>query len=448
MIGLNPLVISHKTCKPPPQATPDEYHCQWYELTDRVSYFPGIKGSVTYKSCFHDLPKGIQTHVYAPAGLEIKGKWLIEGNEAHEKREVRELGLHGVPRDGLYLREDVDMRCNILMTSFVKKTLRKSHGVLVDRLLEKADLEEDKRYRKSLLSPMMGGTMTPSMHSPVSPSTTLNSVPLLSASPSGRQVPKKQQELEDEEEQEFGRYELSSYDVLVDQTPIEGLGIGIAISSPAPYYPSNVNRRASLHTANPPPLNPRSPRRLEKRISMPQIGSPRSFSLPNFSQAQAFQKPLARTAIAELPAIETTISNDNSRVSSEAEAGAEAGSILSSQLSHSLGNSNSSSTLAVNHTEGDSNDEAGTEDETEDEDEIEARDQASPIIRRDSTMWSQSPRVPVSRNNIPSIPSLAATKGVSSTSMGADTGTQRPLTGPNGQNENERETGVVRYELE
>jgi hypothetical protein len=150
MIELNPLVISHTQCKPPANALPDEFHCTWYELTDRVTYLPGIKGQVSYKACFHDLPRGLQTHVYAPAGLEIKEKWSIGGNEPGEEREVIELGLGhlGVPREGLYLREDIDMNCSIFLTGFVKKTLNKAHGVLVDRLVVKADLADDKRQRE------------------------------------------------------------------------------------------------------------------------------------------------------------------------------------------------------------------------------------------------------------------------------------------------------------
>ncbi|KAH0374038.1 hypothetical protein KCU65_g160, partial [Aureobasidium melanogenum] len=154
MIELNPLVINHQRCKPPPNALPDEFHCLWYELTDRVTYLPGVKGQVNYKACFHDLPRGLQTHVYAPAGLEIREKWSIGGNDVvmGEEREHQELGFSdlGVPREGLYLREDVDMNCNVFLTNFVKKTLNKAHQVLVDRLVVKADLADDKKYREGV----------------------------------------------------------------------------------------------------------------------------------------------------------------------------------------------------------------------------------------------------------------------------------------------------------
>lgn len=41
MIDLNPLVEERHPIKPPANASPEEFHCQWYSLTDRVSYLPG-----------------------------------------------------------------------------------------------------------------------------------------------------------------------------------------------------------------------------------------------------------------------------------------------------------------------------------------------------------------------------------------------------------------------
>ena len=141
MIELNPLVIEHHKCKPPKNASADEYNCTWYSLTDKISYLPGgmAKGKVTYNCCFHDLPTGIQTHCYAPMGLEIKEKWSVGGNMPGEPREVHELGLKGVPKEGLYLREDCDMICSVFMIGYVKKTLKKAHSVLVERLLSKGE---------------------------------------------------------------------------------------------------------------------------------------------------------------------------------------------------------------------------------------------------------------------------------------------------------------------
>lgn len=141
MIDLNPLVEERHPIKPPNNATAEEYHCRWYSLTDKVEYLPGgiMSGKVSYNACFHDLDNGLQTHVYAPMGLNIRGKWTLGGTLPGEPIEPKELGL-GVPMVGLWLREDVDMKCNILMTSFVKKTLKRAHSKLVERLLVKAQI--------------------------------------------------------------------------------------------------------------------------------------------------------------------------------------------------------------------------------------------------------------------------------------------------------------------
>jgi hypothetical protein len=144
MIDLNPLVEERHPIKPPSDATPEEFHCLWYSLTDRVSYLPGglVSGKVSYNACFHDLDRGLQTHCYAPMGLNIKGKWTLGGSLPGEPVAPVELGI-GAPLSGLYLREDVDMKCNIMMTGFVKKTLKNAHARLVDRLVIKAQFEDN-----------------------------------------------------------------------------------------------------------------------------------------------------------------------------------------------------------------------------------------------------------------------------------------------------------------
>lgn len=108
-----------------------------------MSYLPGglASSSVSYHACFHDLPDGLQTHVYAPLGLDIRAKWSVGGSLPGEPKVPVELGI-GAPREGLYIREDVRMKCNIMMMSFVKKTFKESHAKLVDRLVEKAHVLE------------------------------------------------------------------------------------------------------------------------------------------------------------------------------------------------------------------------------------------------------------------------------------------------------------------
>ncbi|KAI1450404.1 hypothetical protein F5Y02DRAFT_114340 [Annulohypoxylon stygium] len=139
MIDLNPLVIERHPISPPPHATAEERQCVWWSLTDKISYLPGgvVSGDVTYTAAFNDLANGVQTHIYAPMSTDIRERWSLNGTLPGEPPEPVELGI-GAPRQGLYLREDVDLRCNFVMSSFVKKTLKKAHGTLVEKLLEKA----------------------------------------------------------------------------------------------------------------------------------------------------------------------------------------------------------------------------------------------------------------------------------------------------------------------
>ncbi|KAI4285790.1 MAG: hypothetical protein L6R38_000343 [Xanthoria sp. 2 TBL-2021] len=148
-LGLNPLVIERHPIKAPRKASPEEFHSIWYHVVDKINYFPGYSGRTEFDVCFHDLKNGLQTHVYAPLGLDIKDKWTLGGTLPHEPKEPVEIGL-GVPKEGLWLREDVDMRCNIMATGFVKKTLKKAHGTLVERLVEKAHLTETELHNNRL----------------------------------------------------------------------------------------------------------------------------------------------------------------------------------------------------------------------------------------------------------------------------------------------------------
>lgn len=165
MIDLNPLIVRRQRIAPPPHAAPEERRCVWYRLTDKVDYLPGglATGDVSYTCAFHDVPTGLQTHCYAPLGLDIRDRWSVAGSLPGEAREPLELGLVGAPATGLYLREDVDMRCNIVMSAFVKKTLKKSHAALVQRLAAKASLSDGEHPSSSKLPcrPVGGNVMKP-----------------------------------------------------------------------------------------------------------------------------------------------------------------------------------------------------------------------------------------------------------------------------------------------
>lgn len=110
---------------------------------DKVSYLPGklAQSSVSYHACFHDLEDGLETHVYAPLGLRIRGKWSVGGSLPGEARKPSELDFR-VPTSGLYIREDVKMTCSSLLLAFVKKTFQDSHSTLVEKLVERAHILE------------------------------------------------------------------------------------------------------------------------------------------------------------------------------------------------------------------------------------------------------------------------------------------------------------------
>jgi hypothetical protein len=183
IIELNPLVTSHTPIKAPRDAPADEFYSTWYEISQRIQYIPGIgkigSGAIKFRGVFHDLPFGLQTHTYAPANVDLRNKWQISGNQPGEPPEPRELGS-GAPPEGLYIREDVEIKCNVAMLSFVKKEMKAAAKIMVERLVKKAELLDsgalqalmengklktvnpaDRSHRSPQPSPTMGYQMPP-----------------------------------------------------------------------------------------------------------------------------------------------------------------------------------------------------------------------------------------------------------------------------------------------
>lgn len=147
VITLNPLVLEHKPIAAPQNAETDEYYSTWYEITERVTFVPGIgkmgASVIKFNGCFHDMPWGLQTHIYAPMGVDLRNTYRIAGNQpGFELPEASEIGLKalGVPADGLYLREDIEIKCNVTVIGFVKSQLKKAGGEMVQRIIKKAEL--------------------------------------------------------------------------------------------------------------------------------------------------------------------------------------------------------------------------------------------------------------------------------------------------------------------
>lgn len=142
VISLNPLVTDHKSITAPRDAAADEFFAQWYEITEIITWGFGLKKKISFKGVFYDLPNGLQTHTYAPMGVDLRNKWTVRGNQPGEPREPRELGVE-TPMEGLYLREDVEIVCNVALTGFVKKEMKAAAGVMVDRMTRKAELLDE-----------------------------------------------------------------------------------------------------------------------------------------------------------------------------------------------------------------------------------------------------------------------------------------------------------------
>ncbi|KAI1821084.1 hypothetical protein F4861DRAFT_486313 [Xylaria intraflava] len=173
VINLNPLVLGHKKIDAPRNAAADEYFSTWYEITERVQFVPGMgkfgSGKISFNACFHDLPWGLQTHVYAPLGIDMRNKYRIGGNQSgFEPPEPPEIGLAelGIPKDGLYLREDIEIRCNITMVATVKAQMKASSKEMVGRIIKKAELIDAGVLQAMIKDGMMktykpqGGTYT------------------------------------------------------------------------------------------------------------------------------------------------------------------------------------------------------------------------------------------------------------------------------------------------
>lgn len=147
VITLNPLVLDHKPIKAPRTAASDEYYSTWYEITQQIQYIPGLgrlgAGKISFNGCFHDMPWGLQTHIYAPMSVDLRNRYRISGNQPGiEPPEQTEIGLGalGAPSDGLYLRDDVEIKCNVAVMSFVKSQLKSASKEMVGRIIKKAEL--------------------------------------------------------------------------------------------------------------------------------------------------------------------------------------------------------------------------------------------------------------------------------------------------------------------
>ena len=143
MIKMNPLVTGVRSIETPRNAGNDEYFSNWYEITEIITWGFGLKKKISFNGCFHDQPWGMQSHIFAPMNTDMRQTYRIGGNQPGEPRETRELGVD-TPMDGLYLREDVNITCQVPLTAgFIKKEMKEASSAMIERLRRKAELLDE-----------------------------------------------------------------------------------------------------------------------------------------------------------------------------------------------------------------------------------------------------------------------------------------------------------------
>jgi len=135
IIELNPLVLKHHFVKALNNIFSDEYFLTWHEITKHLQYI----SKMTFKKVFHNMPWGLQTHIYALTEINLKNKYQIKGSQLNKPWMLWELSNKNSINE-LYLQENVKIMCNFIITSYVKKNVQKASAMLIAQMLKKAKL--------------------------------------------------------------------------------------------------------------------------------------------------------------------------------------------------------------------------------------------------------------------------------------------------------------------
>ncbi|KAK5694401.1 hypothetical protein LTR17_024851 [Elasticomyces elasticus] len=100
VVKLNPLVTGVKGIEAPRDARSDEFISKWYEISDIITWGLGLRKKISIKGCFHSQPWGLQTHVYAPMGVDWRDRYRIGGNQESSASFVFGWGLAWGKRAG------------------------------------------------------------------------------------------------------------------------------------------------------------------------------------------------------------------------------------------------------------------------------------------------------------------------------------------------------------
>ncbi|KAJ4387625.1 hypothetical protein N0V93_008222 [Gnomoniopsis smithogilvyi] len=144
VIVLDDWVTGHMPIAAPSTAPVDERNSSWYNITQHQRWIdiPGYKLERTrsFKGCFHDMPWGLQTHIYAWPNIDLRHRYEVAGNQPGvEPPKPLEIGLTslGAPSEGLYLRIDVEVSANIAVFPKVRSQLKLGVPNLAQRYVKR-----------------------------------------------------------------------------------------------------------------------------------------------------------------------------------------------------------------------------------------------------------------------------------------------------------------------
>lgn len=162
LIAKNKIFIDPRRMSDHNHVHDDGTQSTWYTVTDQIPYLSTSSGAstdsyvrdqplppkknskatynITYTASFIDLQDGVQTICHAPLGVITRSRWTLTSDAVGTA----------------YLREDVDLRCSPLMAAFVKKTMKKAHIDMTERLMERAVVAVEKKrgtWRKPAQAP-------------------------------------------------------------------------------------------------------------------------------------------------------------------------------------------------------------------------------------------------------------------------------------------------------
>lgn len=143
MIELDPCMVKFDPMTPSFTGPNEEFPWTWYQMTNKLPPHP-TKPSYdrysTYNMSFNNLPQGLQTHVFTAPGVDIKSEWTIGGNMPGEPQNSANSSPMGAPRNGLYLRQDVQVYADYPRKNMYGRTASaRDHSILIQRLAVNAN---------------------------------------------------------------------------------------------------------------------------------------------------------------------------------------------------------------------------------------------------------------------------------------------------------------------